>query len=168
MELTDTTVQNTKLKFHLRAIHVGWAVAVDILVYDKETDTTSWQTVFDTRVTSTQFSNVPGVSGPQFLSSVTDKTKPKWTEDTTTYDTVIDNALFVDGTNLPLFRTYHPDHMSYGYKYSNDDKAFKNVEDIYGDGNVLSYEVQCNDASSYGQSSYDDFAFVIVLNYKDE
>lgn len=168
MELTDTTVQNTKLKFHLRAIHVGWGVAVDILVYDKETDTTSWQTVFDTRVTSTQFSNVPGVSGPQFLSSVTDKTKPKWTEDTTTYDTVIDNALFVDDTNLPLFRTYHPDHMYLGYKYSNDDKAFKNIEDIYGDGNVLSYEVQCNDALSYGQSSYNDFAFVIVLNYKDE
>ena len=167
MNLTDIEVKSTTIKFHLRAIHVGWDVGVDIKVYDKVTGETSWKNLFiaNEKNGNKMFSNVPNMSGYEFLNNINDRNKPLWTNDNTDFDMVIDNALFQEGTKLPLFRTYHPDHPEKGYKYSNDEYAFKNIEDIYGDGNVLTYEVQCNDALSYGLSTYDDFAFVIVLNY---
>lgn len=164
MNLTDIEVKSTTIKFHLRAIHVGWDVGVDIKVYDKVTGETSWKNLFiaNEENGNKMFSNVPNMSGYEFLNNINDRNKPLWTNDNTDFDIVIDNALFQEDTKLPLFRTYHPEK---GYKYSNDEYAFKNIEDIYGDGNVLTYEVQCNDALSYELPTYDDFAFVIVLNY---
>lgn len=68
-----------------------------------------------------------------------------------------DVALYLN--NLPIFRTWHPTH-SYSAKYSTDSDAFLELHLNDPTRTVPTYELQMNDAASYGSSSYDDAAFV--------
>lgn len=169
-----------KSKFHLRWMYSGWPCVIEVACMTKGGDV-GWRIAFngcgnetltncfDGRllgeipepVSPLNACNIFGYSASSacslFDTNGDYSRVPALTTDTTKWDLSLDDALYLD--NLPLFRTWHLTHEVYGAKYSTDPLAFKEL-DLDHDGNIITYELQMNDALSYRQSSYDDAAFV--------
>jgi len=172
-------------KIHLRWMYVGWPTAIEIACLRSD-GTVGWriayqgwgspstQTVTDcfdgNRVgeippsMDCQISNLDNTSSGMTASTYFDvngdySNVHALNTDRTTGDLDLsDVALYIN--NLPIFRTWHPTHKGSGAKYSTDRKAFLELHLNDPTRTVPTYELQMNDASSYGQSSYDDAAFV--------